>query len=140
MKELLEKLRNLYETQILTKEEISNILNSSYNFSDRLEEFNDLISTDDLQITSYTMETGQKVTYLRGMGLYICTKEEFQNMVNDCAVEYVSERINDWLEPFFDMEAYYESCRKDKELIKLVLKYNDIENWEEVNNYVIMEY
>jgi hypothetical protein len=142
MKELLPKLKKIYEEeQKLTNEDVIKILEASYEFSDYAEDFKDLLSTNDAEIRDYQLDTKQVVTDIRGLGLKICTGEQWEQIIDDCAMEYKIKFIDDWLDPFFDEREYYRTCHEDKAYTKLVLEYDDIDKWDDViydeENYVI---
>ena len=133
MKELLPKLKNLCENVLeLNNDDVYNILNASTEFYEEAEDFKEFLTSNDVKLQDYTLDTKQKVLNLYGMNLMICTAAQFEEIIDDCSLEYKISQVNDWMEPFFDEDAYYRACHDDKALAKLVLEYDDISEWDEV--------
>lgn len=145
MKNLLTQLRKL-------NEEISGIdvetfkqacLNTStfYYEGEDLQEM--LKDGEEVSIDEVMLETGEMVYSPDYDNIYICDQETFSEIIDNCAREYRFKHINDFLEPFFDDNSYYKSCRTDKGLMKLILEYDDIREWESTtvnnNSYVIFK-
>lgn len=136
MKDLLPKLKSVCEEQEqLTPELVLQILKNSYDFEDEADDFEDLLSDNSVQIKQYKIKD-ETVTWLYGMSLNICPSVVFDRIIDACADDYLVDKIDDFLYPFFNRQAYYEACKNDKDLTKLILSQADISNWDSstVNN------
>lgn len=141
MKDLLPKLKTVCEEQEqLTPELVLQILKNSYDFEDEADDFEDLLSDNSVQIKQYKIKD-ETVTWLYGMSLNICPSVVFDRIIDACADDYLVDKIDDFLYPFFNRQAYYEACKTDEGLTKLILAQADISNWDSstVNNteYII---
>ena len=145
MRNLLKRLRKLNEEMHSINLEIFRdaCLATDKFFYDGEELSQMLIDEEPVHIEEYELETGEIVFSLDYANIYICDIDTFNDIVDNCAREYKFKYINDFLEPFFNDNAYYKACHSDKELTKLVLEYDEISEWElaKVNNieYVIFK-
>lgn len=145
MRNLLNKLRKLNEEMNAINLETFRdaCLSTSKFFYDGEDLAQMLEDGEQVSIQEYEVETGEVVFSLDYENIYICDVDTFNEIIDSCAREYRFKYINDFLEPFFDDNAYYKACHTDRLLNKLILDYNDIKEWEsaKVNNieYVIFK-
>lgn len=99
MKPIYEQLVKMYEDNI----DFMNVLSNSVQFDDDFEYLKELQEEGSLQFKQYDVK-GEKVTYCEG--LYLCTKEQFDNIIMMCCIEYRQDKINTWLEDYFDDNAF----------------------------------
>jgi hypothetical protein len=145
MRNLLNKLRKLNEEMNAINLETFRdaCLSTSKFFYDGEDLAQMLEDGEQVAIQEYIVDTGEVVFSVDYENIYICDADTFNEIIDSCAREYRFKYINDFLEPFFDDNAYYKACRSDKLLTKLILEYDDIKEWEsaKVNNieYVIFK-
>lgn len=144
MKNLLSKLRKF-------NEEINHIninlftdicLNS--NKYRNIGEDLDAALQDGEEVPVKTAEVESKTVFTTDYGsIYICEKATFDEILNECAISYKIENINDFMDDFFNSHEYFKATKSDKSLMKLVLSSNNINDWEEVvldnKSYIIFE-
>lgn len=132
MRNLLKKLRKL-------NEEMSSInletfrdacLSTSAFFYDGEDLAQMMQDGEEVSIVEATVDTGELVFSLDYDSIFICDADTFNEIVDSCASEYKFKHINDFLEPFFDDNAFYKACKTDKGLMQIILEYDDIKEWE----------
>lgn len=145
MRELLEDLRKLDETEELSLEDVYTIFENSLTFDDVPEGIKDLIEQGEEVTVGQSRLDGYPVTTISTEPFVnIMDYETFKDYMLDIAVEYKNQLINDWIEPYFDVDGYYKDCLEDIDLRNFILEQaRDISKCEYSNlngkDYVIIK-
>lgn len=123
MRELLEDLRKLNEAEEITLQDIITIFENSLTLDTAAEEIKDLLDEgEEVKISYDTLEGYPVIKVSSEPFIDIMTYEDFKDFMLDIAVEYKNKLVNDWIEPYFDVDEYYKDCLENSDLRNFILE------------------
>lgn len=130
IKDLNEKL-SMYEDAELSLEDCKGIFAASVNYDTIAEEMDDWeepITVEKDKIGDYTTTKISIEPFI-----HILDGEDFKDYMLDIAASFKSSIIDDYIEPYFNVDQFYHDCRNDYDLREYLLVRNDIEQHELVD-------